>query len=298
MPELTHPPLAPADLGFTPCGEGRWLKSLGGRTVGFRPLRRIAGLLPVEALQQQIFGVSEHDLAAASLLVTVPETGGEVIGAFSLDEERATDEALLVGFVIGWGGYYQRRPRLVSDMLGVAPRYRNRGLGAALKRLQAALALAAGFAEIVWTVDPLRAGNARLNHEKLGAIADRYEENRYGAEFGTGLYGGLPTDRLHVTWQLRDPRVRDRLLGKAQPSASTDLHHLPPYRPGLTEPRALVPLPADVDTLLARDPAAVTLWRERHRALLPAAFAEGFIIRGAVTDRARNEAAFLLERME
>src|SRR5215216_3289844 len=41
---------------------------------------------------------------------------------------------------------------------------------------------------------------------------DRYEEDRYGADYATGLYGGLTTDRLHVTWPLKSPRVRDRLL--------------------------------------------------------------------------------------
>ena len=291
MPELTEPPLTPADLGFSPRDDGSWRKSLGGQTVSFRPLRRIAELLPLEALQRQIFGVSEHDLAAASLLVSVPETGGEVIGAFG-----APDDAPLLGFVIGWGGYYQRRPRLLSDMLGVDPRHRNLGLGAELKRLQAAVTLAAGISEIVWTVDPLRASNAWLNHEKLGAIADRYQENRYGETFGAGLYGGLPTDRLHVSWHLRDPRVHDRLLGRTQPTATTDLLSLPSYHPGLVEPRATVPLPADVDALLGRDPAAVAVWRERHRALLPRAFADGYAIRGAVRDRRRDEAAFLLER--
>ncbi|MDQ3779699.1 MAG: GNAT family N-acetyltransferase [Chloroflexota bacterium] len=290
MPELPQQPLTPADLGFTPRGDGSWRKLLGGQTVHFRPLRHIAELLPLEALQRQIFGVSEHDLAAASLLVSVPETGGEVIGAFG-----APDDAPLLGFVIGWGGYYQRRPRLVSDMLGVDPRHRNLGLGTELKRLQAAVTLAAGISEIVWTVDPLRASNAWLNHEKLGAIADRYEENRYGDTFGAGLYGGLPTDRLHVTWHLRDPRVHARLLGRTQPTA-TGLHSLPSYQPGLVQPRATVPLPADVDALLARDPAAVATWRERQRVLLPSAFAEGYVIYGAVRDRGRDEAAFLLER--
>ena len=66
--------------------------------------------------------------------------------------------------------------------------------------LLAALALAAGYPEIVWTVDPLRAANARLNFERLGAYADEYLEDLYGADFAPGLYGGLPTDRLLVTW--------------------------------------------------------------------------------------------------
>ena len=66
-----------------------------------------------------------------------------------------------VGILVGWGGFVGR-PRVVSDFLAVLPEARNLGLATELKRLQAAIALSRGFEEIVWTVDPLRAANARL----------------------------------------------------------------------------------------------------------------------------------------
>ena len=187
--ELEPPPVEPEGRG------GVWRKRVGGREIEFRTVRDLAPLAAVEALQRTVFaGIAEVDVAGPGMLVVVPETGGEVIGAY---RTGPTGEEL-VGFVIGWGGYVGGRPRVLSDMLGVRADLRGGGLGAELKKLQAALAVSRGFVDVVWTVDPLRAANARLNFEKLGAYADRYEIDRYGPELATGLYGGLPTDRLHV----------------------------------------------------------------------------------------------------
>ena len=123
-----------------------------------------------------MFGVSERDLIPANELIVVPETGGAVIAAFLPDDpDRA------VGVLLGWGGFVGR-PRVVSDFLAIRPEARSLGLATELKRLQAAIALSRGFAEIVWTVDPLRAANARLNFGKLGATANQYEIDRYGVD--------------------------------------------------------------------------------------------------------------------
>ncbi len=276
-----------ADLGFL-AADGGWRKTVGGRKVAFRPVRRLADLAMVEGLQREVFGVSDRDLAAASFLVIVPETGGEVLGVYDGDE--------LIGFAVGWGGYVDGRPRLLSDMLGVRADRRGGGLGGELKKLQAVLALNRGITEIVWTVDPLRAANARLNFEKLGAHADRYEIDRYGAEYGAGLYGGLPTDRLHVTWPLASEHVRDRLLGREAMTTAADIAGLDPFRPGHHDDRALVALPADVDRLLATDPAAVSRWRASLREALTAAFAEGYRVGGFVAAPGENRATYVLER--
>ncbi|MDP9364243.1 MAG: hypothetical protein M3Q10_08465 [Chloroflexota bacterium] len=288
------PPLTAADLGFAERARAGWRKRVGDRDVLFRPLRRLSDLLPVEALQRAVFGVTDRDLLPASALVVVPETGGEVLGAFGGEGTSSGEE--LLGFALGWGGFRDGRPRLVSDMLGVRADRRHAGLGAELKRLQALRALERGFPEVVWTVDPLRAANARLNIEKLGAVADRYEEDRYGAGYGAGLYGGLSTDRLHVTWHLTSPRVRDRLLGRARPTDPADVADLPRFAPGLAVPRALVPLPADVDRLLADDPSGVLQWRLALRSDLTAAFGAGFAVTGFAADRERQQAWYVIER--
>jgi predicted GNAT superfamily acetyltransferase len=288
--EATTPPPTAIDLGFAvhdeprgPHGEAMgWSKRVGERGVTFRLLRRLPELLPVDGLQREVFGVSDLDLLNAGELVSVSETGGDVIGAF-VGPQGGDEE--LVGFSAGWGGYYQRRPRIVSEFLAVRADVRSLGLGADLKRLQAAIALERGFVEMVWTVDPLRAANARLNFEKLGAFADRYEENRYGEGFAVGLYGGLPTDRLHVTWPITSRRVRDRLLGQYTPLTTADvkrLRHFDPFASG--QKRALVYLPSNIDLLVARDPNAALRWRLTLRETLQRAFAAGFAITGFVPD--------------
>ncbi|MEA2531463.1 MAG: hypothetical protein QOG89_3107 [Thermomicrobiales bacterium] len=283
------PPTA-IELGFAVHDERRgphgevmgWSKRVGERWITFRLLRHLPELLPVDGLQREVFGVSDLDLLTAGELVSVSETGGEVIGAF-IGPEGGNEE--LVGFSIGWGGFYQQRPRIVSEYLAVRADLRSFGLGAELKRLQAAIALERGFVEIIWTVDPLRAANARLNFEKLGAFADRYEENRYGEGFAVGLYGGLPTDRLHVTWPITSQRVHERLLGHYTPITPADvtgLRHFDPFAAG--QGRALVYLPSNIDLLVARDPNAALRWRLTLRETLQHAFAAGYAITGFVPD--------------
>jgi len=303
--DSTPPPaITPAELGFAvheeprgPNGEAiGWSKRVGEHWVSFRLLRRLPELLPIDGLQREVFGVSDYDLLAAGELVSVAETGGEVIGAFvgapGNDEE-------LVGFSVGWGGYYRRRPRIVSEYLGVRADLRSFGLGAELKRLQAAIALERGFVEMIWTVDPLRAVNARLNFEKLGAFADRYEENRYGEGFAAGLYGGLPTDRLHVTWELTARRVHERLLGDYTPLTAEDVLELRHFDSSATcRERALIYLPSNIDLLIARDPNAALRWRLTLRETLHRAFAAGYAITGFVpdVDVGRGYAAYVIEK--
>ena len=285
-----------------PVAEGRaehaaWSKTCGAYDVSFRRLRSLTELEPVEALQRAVFaGITDLDLAAAGMLVGVPETGGEVLGAFVAGP--GGDE--LVGFVIGWGGYVGGRPRLLSDMLGVRPGFRGAGLGAELKKLQAAVAVAAGFVEIVWTVDPLRAANARLNFEKLGAYADRYEIDRYGSGFATDLYGGMPTDRLHVTWSLLSERVRDRLTRLSSPRIRAEVVELPVFDPasGAVASEVLVPMPSDIDSLLVSDPEAALTWRHTLRRALIPAFEQGYAVTGfALATEQQNDPVLVLTRV-
>jgi len=278
--------VAPEALGFESGSEG-WWKTVGDRRLLFRPLRSRLDLEKTERLQRTVFGVSDRDLASSSILVTVHETGGEVLGVF--------DGEQLVGFVSGWGGYVDGRARVVSDLMAVEVGYRG-GIGFALKELQAVVASQAGFEEIVWTVDPLRAANARLNFERLGAHARKYMRNVYGEHFGEGLYGGLPSDRLFVTWPLRSARVRSRLLGRYEPLAPGALSALPQYAPGTSESRVVLAVPGDFDGLLASEPARAREWRFRLRDNLEAAFASGYVITGFAGRRGEPYGYYVLER--
>jgi predicted GNAT superfamily acetyltransferase len=277
-------------LGFTGNEEVGWTRAIRGRDARFRILRTLDELVHAEQLQEEVFGVGERDLIAASELVVVPETGGAVIAAF-LPE----DAGHAAGVLLGWGGFVGR-PRVVSDFLAVRPEARNLGVAAELKRLQAAIALQRDFQEIVWTVDPLRAANARLNFVKLGATAHAYEVDRYGAGFATSLYGGLPSDRLHVTWEITSPRVIAHLLGSAPARDEAADRAVLEYEPGMADHAALITIPADIDALLATAPASALAWRLRLRDALRQAFAEGFAITGFLTAAASGDPAYVLER--
>ena len=293
--------LTPTDLGFDAIEEAggeaiAWRKAIGrlGKTLRFRRLRTLAELKPAEDLQRSAFGSDDLDILPANELVVVAETGGDVLGAIS--------EGETVAVAIGWGGDVDRRPRLVSDLLAVRAELRSLGLGAELKRLQAATALAKGFEEMVWTVDPLRAANARLNFEKLGAICDRYEEDRYG-RYAAALYGEMPTDRLQMRWHLTSHAVRDKLLGQARTRTAADVLGVPRFDrldPTTSGTRALVPAPRDIDGLLARDPAEALRWRLRLREQLQAALAAGFTLTGFITgiDADEGLSAYLVERLD
>jgi predicted GNAT superfamily acetyltransferase len=296
MSERVGPGLARADpaaaLGFRGGEEAGWTGATRGREVHFRLLRTLVELVQAEHLQQEVFGVSERDLIPANELIVVPETGGAVIAAFLPDDpDRA------VGTLVGWGGFFGR-PRIVSDFLAIRTEARSLGLATALKRLQAAIALSRGFVEIVWTVDPLRAANARLNFGKLGATADQYEIDRYGSTFAVNLYGGLPTDRLHVTWDIASPRVLSRLLGQddGQPPAVTG--DVGRFSPETSEDVALVMIPSDIDALLAARPDEALAWRLELRETLCQAFAAGFAITGFRPAVGDAEPAYLLERRQ
>ncbi|MBW3631562.1 MAG: GNAT family N-acetyltransferase [Chloroflexi bacterium] len=255
----------------------------------FRILRTLDDLVHAERLQEEVFGVTERDLIPANELIVVPETGGAVIAAFLPDDpDRAA------GVLLGWGGFVGR-PRVVSDFLAVRPEARGLGLATELKRLQAGIALHRGFEEIVWTVDPLRAANARLNFGKLGAVAWTYEIDRYGSTFATGLYGGMPSDRLHVTWDLAAPRVVAKLLGRDEEFPTTT-QDPPPVTSGMSHDADVVTIPADIDALLTADPAEAIAWRFRLRETLIQAFSEGFVITG-FRPAVDAQPAYLLERV-
>lgn len=278
--------VAPETLGFESSPEG-WWKTVGERRLFFMRLRSRPDLEKTERLQRSVFGVSDRDLASSSILVAVHETGGEVLGAF--------DGEQLVGFVSGWGGYVDGRARLVSDLMAVESGYRG-GIGFTLKGLQAIITFQAGIEEIVWTVDPLRAANARLNLERLGAHSGKYLRNLYGEHFAEGLYGGLPSDRLFLTWPLRSARVRSRLLGRYQPLEPGALAALPEYESSTSESRVRLAIPGDFDGLLSSDPALAREWRYRLRDNLEAAFASGYVITGFAGRRGEPYGYYVLER--
>lgn len=275
------------ELGFAAAGRNRWRRVVRGREVVFRRLVTLAELTPVEDLQREIMGATELDVMPASGLIVIPETGGAVLAA-EVDGE-------LAGVLWGFGGFVDGTPRIVSDWMGVRAAHRSLGLGTELKRLQATIAIEDGFGLIVWTVDPLRAANARLNIAKLGATSHRYEVDRYGA-YAEGLYGTMPTDRLHMAWDLGDPSVLARLKADATGAPDGPEARLP--ESSERSERLVVEIPADIDRLVQTDPGSALEWRLGVRGQLQAAFAGGFVLDGFRPGLGDAHPALILTRKE
>ncbi|UCC83919.1 MAG: hypothetical protein JSW46_03005, partial [Gemmatimonadota bacterium] len=118
-----------------------------------------------------------------------------------------------VGFVFGLSGVRHGRLAHWSDMLAVREEYRGRGLGQRLKAYQLSQLLERGIEVAYWTYDPLEAGNANININRLAAFPVEYVPNMYGHVPGK-LHAGLDTDRFVVEWHLTDPLVEAMLSGK------------------------------------------------------------------------------------
>ena len=67
---------------------------------------------------------------------------------------------------------------------------------------------------MAWTFDPLQAGNANFNFNRLGTTARIYSVNHYG-DMQDGINAGMASDRLEAQWQLDSPHVIALAEGRA-----------------------------------------------------------------------------------
>jgi predicted GNAT superfamily acetyltransferase len=183
-------------------------------------VRNCEGFDELEAcirLQVETWGYDPGDVIPRKVYQLAQKIGGQVVGTFDTEiagtGERGGPDSL-VGFAMALPGVKNHsatpQPYLHSHMLAVRESYRNRGLGAQLKREQRLEALGRGIRLMEWTFDPLEIKNAYLNLHKLGVVVRGYLENFYG--FSTSrLQGGLPTDRLVAEWWMDSPRVQAAL---------------------------------------------------------------------------------------
>ena len=174
-----------------------------------RELEGVAELRHCEAVQCAVWGEPVPEVSATSLRAA-QHAGALIAGAFAGET--------LLGFVYGFPSYVAGRVGQHSHLLAVLPEARGRGLGQALKWFQRDWCLARGVTHVTWTFDPVRAKNARLNLEHLGAVAEHYEVDFYGA-LGGGLNGDLPSDRLLAEWPLTTEPVAALAAGQSRPAA-------------------------------------------------------------------------------
>lgn len=246
-----------------------------------RPLADYAEMKRAVEFQRGIWGSSFSELVPAVIFWAAARTGGIVAGAF----DPAGEMAGLIFGITGWDG---SRPIHWSDMLGVQPSARGRGLGLALKRYQRDTLLAVGVTRVNWTFDPLEARNAHINFTRLGATAREYIRDAYGAS-SSPLHRGIGTDRLVAEWDLDAPRVRDRMDGEAWRPARTV--GAPEINPGGGAPRLdheesrlWLRVPAEIQKLKERDAVAARRWREYTRAAFEEYLARGYEVTDLETD--------------
>jgi predicted GNAT superfamily acetyltransferase len=188
---------------------------------------------------------------------------------------------------------YRTDLRLESQLMGVLPAHRSRGLGFLLKKTQALLARRDGVDVVNWTVDPLQYGNAVLNFTKLRGVAFDHYPDYYA--FRNAL-NQVAASRFNVTWLVWSPHVQAALEtgGGGRP---IDLADRPRVRrvnqgPGFLilsadDPEIAVEVPADWTSVQGTSAALAQAWRETTDTLLQQYVGadEG---KYAVTDAARD----------
>lgn len=270
-------------------------------SIEIRPLATIEEIHECERLQKLIWGFEDLSVVPHHLIVTTIKAGGLLLGAY---ENRR-----LIGFVFGFPGIEDGKPKHCSLMCGVLNERRFQGVGYQLKLKQREIVLSQGLKLITWTYDPLQSANAYFNFAKLGVIARRYERDLYG-DIRDELNRGLPTDRLLVEWWIRSPRVISRLERKARSAfpegiplinrteLKGDLLANTSYDLDLRDERLLVEIPRDIARLKEADLKLAQRWRLETREIFEAYFKRGYAASEFFTieREGRKRSFYLLER--
>lgn len=210
----------------------------------------------------------EDRIMTPALLRALSTHGNPVIGAFRGDD--------LIGAQVGFLGMERGKTILHSHITGVARGLEHRGLGLELKKAQRDWCLANGIDTVTWTFDPVVARNAYFNLVKLGAVADRFHRDFYGA-MQDELNVGDRSDRLEVRWEIRSERVERALAGHPKEPDDIDTER--------------VRVPQDYHALRQTDPEAARRWRDSVADAL-----ESLLARGLRATWFLREGAYVLER--
>jgi predicted GNAT superfamily acetyltransferase len=206
--------------------------------ISIRPLTS----LPDQALGRMIF---DHTWAmdagteiTPNLLQAMIHSGAYLSGAF-IDGECV---GAAFAFPATTGG-----PHLHSHMTAVIDKFRDKGIGHALKVDQYKWAKQNNYKEITWTFDPLVARNAKLNILKLGVDISAYYPNFYG-DMPDELNAGDESDRVMASL---------KVVGDA-----------PTPRTAISAPdksAVLIEIPSDIVAIRVKDIAENLRWRRLVR---------------------------------
>jgi predicted GNAT superfamily acetyltransferase len=226
----------------------------------------------VQVAQRRAWGILDDNyIVPIATMVGAQWHGGLVLGAFLPDGQA-------VGVSFGFLGRIGGRLGLYSQLTGVVPTHQSAGIGYRLKIAQREWARAEGLACIAWAFDPLQAGNARFNLDRLGAKAVSYVVDMYGPRTDA-LNAGVATDRLLAEWEtdgaphvpidpsdaLRLPRLVEASGGPGAILSDS----------AANAPAALLEIPGEISRLRKETPELALRWQETVRRGFLEAFAGG-----------------------
>jgi predicted GNAT superfamily acetyltransferase len=263
------------------------LTQLACDEITIRRAQTVADYRACQDAQRKAWGITEESyVIPIATMVGANLHGGLVLGAFLPDGQA-------VGMSFGFLGRTEECFCFYSQLTGVIPGYQSLGLGYRLKLAQREFARSEGIALMAWAFDPLQAGNARFNLQKLGARVRRYIDNMYG-ERTDAVSAGVPTDRVIALWQLdRDPYPKT-ILSTQDALSLPRLIHTGEDSQGLLvpvsvesafdRPRVLLEIPSRIALMRRDHPELAEQWRLAVRQGFLAAFAAGLVATGFMSE--------------
>jgi predicted GNAT superfamily acetyltransferase len=266
-----------------------------------RRAESVADYRACQEAQRKAWGINDDGyVIPIATMVGANLHGGMVLGAFLPDGEAVAMSFAFLGRV-------ESRPCLYSQLTGVVPGFQSRGLGFRLKHYQRELARQEEIARIAWAFDPLQAGNAYFNLNRLGAVATQYVPNMYGIRTDA-LNAGVATDRLIVEWDTSEPTDPSPLDLSAmsglprliETSGSEQGSGVVPVAVNtrIESPQILLEIPEAIGRLRNEEPAIAEQWRDAVCRAFAWAFDAGYRAGAVWRDESseRRRAFYVLNR--
>ena len=206
--------------------------------ISIRPLTSLADQELGRMVFDKTWAMDSGTEITPNLLQAMVHSGAYLSGAFI--DGNCVGAAF--AFPATTGGLH-----LHSHMTAVLDKFRDKGIGYALKVDQYKWAKQNNYKEITWTFDPLVARNAKLNLLKLGVEISAYYPNFYG-DMPDELNAGDESDRVMASLKV----VGD----------------LPTPRTAISTPdnsSVLIAIPSDIVAIRGKDLAENLKWRRSVR---------------------------------